>query len=600
MNASDIFVYIILTVSVILVPLLCAASDVPVNSDEYQVIRSSQVLTDYFSYNKGKLLITCAVVLVLAIGMQIAGRDGFGVRFKSLPVILCGVLAVIVILTALFSKYHKVSLQGATERYEGLWVWLSYLILFTGTLSFCDEKYRAKKMLYLFAVLGILTGIIGFGQAMGKDIFTTEFASKLIMGDKWDGNVFKLNFTSVFGTFYNPNCAGMFYSMLGSFSLVYALFAPVKNKMKYVFALCAVLLCVSAVKTDSIGGIMGLVGGTGITMIIALLVSVIASKNYKALSAAASVIVVLIVGCIFAFNFNPILSQKLDVIRTALSRSGTESVSPFFYEKAEVSGKTAKLYTKAGVYSFDYKAENTELLLDDTVLDIDSQKKENNGVTAKTYLSNDIRWVLSLYDNYAVLQSTDKLNNERSFLFGEFNSELKMLDKFYNPVEPNNTKTIGFKGLERLGSNRGYIWSRSIPLLFKHIILGSGPDTFVLEFPQNDVYSKLEFLNNPYVILDKPHNLYLQLGINFGLVFLVVFIVLIFVFAKDTVKAASVSRSELVPMCLAICAGILAYLITGLTTDSVVSVSPTFWCLLGCGFGCAHSCVGEKDEQTDN
>ena len=41
-------------------------------------------------------------------------------------------------------------------------------------------------------------------------------------------------------------------------------------------------------------------------------------------------------------------------------------------------------------------------------------------------------------------------------------------------------------------------------------------------------------------------------------------------------------------------AGCIAYMITGLTTDSVVSVAPVFWIMLGARFWCQYDWRLEK------
>ena len=56
-------------------------------------------------------------------------------------------------------------------------------------------------------------------------------------------------------------------------------------------------------------------------------------------------------------------------------------------------------------------------------------------------------------------------------MFSEVDGKLSMVDRFGTPVDLNvPVESFGFKGVERLGSNRGYIYSRSIPLLKKNII----------------------------------------------------------------------------------------------------------------------------------
>jgi len=39
---------------------------------------------------------------------------------------------------------------------------------------------------------------------------------------------------------------------------------------------------------------------------------------------------------------------------------------------------------------------------------------------------------------------------------------------------------------------RGYIWSRSLPLLRNTILVGYGPDTFAMNFPQHDIAGKVK------------------------------------------------------------------------------------------------------------
>src|SRR5690606_8579420 len=73
-----------------------------------------------------------------------------------------------------------------------------------------------------------------------------------------------------------------------------------------------------------------------------------------------------------------------------------------------------------------------------------------------------------------------------------------------------------FSGYEGYASGRGYIWSRTLPLLKKHIILGSGADTYMIAFPQQD-YVGLSNYGYGDQLVTKPHNLYLQVGVQTGL-----------------------------------------------------------------------------------
>ena len=64
------------------------------------------------------------------------------------------------------------------------------------------------------------------------------------------------------------------------------------------------------------------------------------------------------------------------------------------------------------------------------------------------------------------------------------------------------------------GSGRGYIWTRSLQMVSQTIFLGHGPDTFALFFPNYDPYKV--FYSQPQTLIDKPHNMYLQIWLNLG------------------------------------------------------------------------------------
>ena len=149
-------------------------------------------------------------------------------------------------------------------------------------------------------------------------------------------------------------------------------------------------------------------------------------------------------------------------------------------------------------------------------------------------------------------------------------------------------ESYGFAGRETFFSSRGYIWSRSIPLLKHTFLLGHGPDNFIFHFPQHDGLGKFLYLYDQNMLVDKPHNIYLQIGINFGLASLLLFLLfwstyLIKSFRQyNGLKNLSASQS----IGMACMVAVIGYLVSGLVYDSNVSVSPVFWGLLGLGTAC--------------
>ena len=218
---------------------------------------------------------------------------------------------------------------------------------------------------------------------------------------------------------------------------------------------------------------------------------------------------------------------KINIITEALKDGQSLGGSASFYEDVNVDGETATVITKDGNYTIDYAEAGTQLMHNGNVLTPVSIEPMESQKDGKTYTFNEsgMTWKMMIYGNNATLVGVDPQGTETYFMFSEVDGKLSMVDRFGTPVDLNvPVESFGFKGVERLGSNRGYIYSRSIPLLKHNIILGAGADNFVLEFPQQDIKSKLEFLGDPYVIIDKPHNMFLQMGINDGCIALLVMI----------------------------------------------------------------------------
>ena len=152
-------------------------------------------------------------------------------------------------------------------------------------------------------------------------------------------------------------------------------------------------------------------------------------------------------------------------------------------------------------------------------------------------------------------------------------------------IEIKDADFIGFVGKEQIGSARGYIWSRTLPLLKDTWLIGNGPDTFPMVFPQQDIFAKWWAYNTPNMIIDKPHNLYLQFAVNNGGLALLAFLVLVGVYIVDSLRLYAFrgfyENKEIIG--IATLLGVVGYLGAGFFNDSVVSVAPIFWALLGTG-----------------
>jgi O-antigen ligase len=146
-------------------------------------------------------------------------------------------------------------------------------------------------------------------------------------------------------------------------------------------------------------------------------------------------------------------------------------------------------------------------------------------------------------------------------------------------------ESYGFEGKEMFASKRGYIWSRTIPLLDEAVLTGYGPDTFAIFFPQEDVLGKFKYYGTAKKIVDKPHNFYLQIWVNTGLISLIAVITLfVGYFLRNFINYFSNNlKNYYSQVGLAFFAAFAAYAAAAFFNDSVLSVAPVFWTILGLG-----------------
>ena len=171
-----------------------------------------------------------------------------------------------------------------------------------------------------------------------------------------------------------------------------------------------------------------------------------------------------------------------------------------------------------------------------------------------------------------------------------------------NKIDYVEAPSIGFEGKEKLGSARGYIWSRSLPVMLEKPIVGHGADTFFAEFPQGDLLGKLYSYGTTQMIVDKPHNLYLQIGINHSIIALLAFLAMVLAYIIDSFKLYALRKEYCSQQIVgtAITLAIIGYLGAGFFNDSIVSVAPIFWTLLGVGIAVNQLNKKQLNEISEN
>jgi len=157
-------------------------------------------------------------------------------------------------------------------------------------------------------------------------------------------------------------------------------------------------------------------------------------------------------------------------------------------------------------------------------------------------------------------------------------------------VDLYDVPATGFASNQGFGSGRGYIWSRSIPMMKDTVLMGHGADTYAIHFPHNDYVGKYNsgtFSSNINIIVDKPHNMYMGAWIGTGGISVIAFLALTGIYLVQSIqlyiKKSFADNDFLTFAGSGIAFGIFGFLVSGLVNDSTVSVMPMFYGLLGTG-----------------
>jgi O-antigen ligase len=204
---------------------------------------------------------------------------------------------------------------------------------------------------------------------------------------------------------------------------------------------------------------------------------------------------------------------------------------------------------------------------------------------------------------YGIVQVSHQPNYHwfryRGFILVAYQDAVWPLDLTFQLINVNEpVPAWGFEGRMTWGSSRGYIFSRTFPLLPKRFFIGSGSDSFILEFPQHEVIAKARYFNDPYIAVDKAHNLYLQTAVTTGVISALALIVLLGFYLFTTFFALIRNKPpvRLFILRLGILAAVSAFAVSSMSTDSTLSSMPVFWVIIGIGYAVNRSKEWDKKE----
>jgi O-antigen ligase len=561
-----------------LVPLIVFLKIVPAN-DATLLFTNGGENFDFFSYYKMFwLLIFTGIGALLFLYDRFLLKDIEFRRSKIYyPMIAYGVL---VLLSTLFATYRDISLLGFVDRYENMYVLLAYMALVFLGYNMVDNERQVKVLLTGLGISALVMVLLGITQFTGNDFLMTDFGKKLILPAQYEHIAENLSFTfassqSIYGTLYNINYVGVYMSMI--FALATTIFLLSKEtKIRIFFAVLSVASFLTLLGSRSRAGMFAIIV---YGVLVLVFFRKLFLKQWKSFLAIGVAVLIVLTGVNIARD-GLITNRFKDGIRSL-----TTVEEPDFKDIVLEDNKAKIVFDD---YSMTLIFEEGSIKMIDSNDGVIGLTMEDNIIKAENEPFSNHFIEYKIHEDNPVLDTTFMTNRgERNIKFVLEDDVMKVIGYEGEYLTDIKAPYVGFEGRERLASSRGYIWSRTIPMIKKTILIGHGADTYALHFPNNDYVGKFLGFRSTNTIVDKPHSMYLQSAVNTGVLSVLALLALFGMYLVQSLKAYFFKRDYhdfIDTGGLAIFMAVMIYLFTGISNDSLVSVAPVFWTLLGIGF----------------
>lgn len=488
--------------------------------------------------------------------------------------------AFMVTMSALCSPHKYWVTRGVDEFFEPVWVVLVYVFICYYAYNYVNTEARVYSVLR-FSMIGVAIALlIGCFQSFGLDLLETKIAKILILPSEYwsriDEIVFRKGGISTCMTIYNPNYVSFYCGML--FFIFLAILIGAKDIWKKSVSLLGLIACIICLRgANSDAGYLAIAGAL-------LVVGVVLISRKKKLLIFGGILGIMALGVCIYFGANTTLGKRL-----ATTIAGNYMLEDVYdLRSIQTTDDRVLLNIGGNVLSVHYEYDeewNATIFCEDangnelirTTLDektkhsqIDDPRFQNMSI--RPVIANDVYGVQILYRGASMVFSKDIDGTYYMF---------NVVGKWVKVSEFRTARLFHDNAM----SGRGRIWNNSIRLMWKHMLLGSGAGTYLLEYPQDD-YLYAQFIGDDSYLVGKAHCWYIQQWVENG--FLALLSVMIFFgwYWSSSIRLFRKIKldTELSWIGLGIFGAMTAYLLAAITNDSNVGTAPIFWALLGMGW----------------
>lgn len=554
-------------------------------------------LIDIFSQCKAFAVVLFAVIM-LAVALVCCMFLFKRAEKRSLAIVGASVVYVVMaLISACLSDYKEIAFYGVHDRAEGFFTTACYFVIFLFTMyAFKKAQNFTPVLIAMFFCVGV-NAVLGIFQITGNNLLSQEWFSNLIIDRHYKDAIEMsgLVSNSVYGALYHYNYVGSFMGMAIPLFTTMALFEK-KLSIRIPCIIFDLLALFMLGASTARSGVVALAAALVVGIIV---FARVIAKHWKVSVSVVAAAAVLAVGANVALDgaifrrIPSLFSDITELITPAEGDADLFSTLPVREIKQQKDGSVV-FVTQTDEMRIAFDEERLDFVITDSEgIEVD-YTASNTGI----YTFPDERFSGIVLEFFASEDTNDEYNDffflrfydaESSPLIFYLNGKgiIKQVDNNTgDAIATVNAEAIGFKGKEKIGSSRGYIWSRTIPLLKNCFAVGYGADTFVYEFPQTDYLAKYYAYGSFDMTVDKVHNLYLQTMISNGLIALIAMLFIFVWYLVDCFRLYALKKEYRTEQIYgaAVMLAVVGYLAAGMFNDSVVSVAPVFWILLGVGF----------------
>lgn len=549
----------------------------PTHMEDFYWYTGESFVGDIYCFFREKVLLAVTIIAcaILAI-FKVTGMGKIHWHKVYIPMM---VYFAFVMLSYFFSDYKGLALWGGMERYEGTVALVCYMLILFYAINAVRNEKNVALIVKCFAGACVILGIWGILQTMGIDLenlpkwlyVPAEMRAAASLNVQMDTKATTWFFT-------NQNYVS-FFMVFPVCLFGMACISAEDKKKRMLYALLTCLMLFNLWQASSLSGMVGI----AVSFVVALLLAGIENvKKWKKSLGLLFLAAVISVGASI-----PVIMREVN--------SGLNVTSKQIEEEKEFRfAEIDYILTEGKDFIFSFEGEEYKFETEDGLV-----KRIIDSKGAEVEEKNELFGYQSFFHEETGYQIMEISTAEMVWNFVVQNGQSYFIVNTGSCVKLDKTESIGFEGNEEFATNRGYIWSRTFPLLKDTILIGNGADTYSAYFPHDDFvgrYNLGTFRFGENTVYTKPHNMYLGAAVDTGMISLVALLAIYVIYMIESIKIyrkhTFASFKDYIGM--GVCIAMAGFLVAGLVNDTMVQMMPVVYVLLGMGFAINRMLKEEK------